>query len=372
MVININLYYPLILITGIRQIHIITHSMGTRMFLLAFHDIVSSELFSTIEEKEKDEKYQNKMKLITLTMMNPEYYLSDFVNKEYIFLRSFCTVISIYCDSNDKALKWAEIFSGTKSLGKNVFDLNISKEDISKKYNGRGVNYLFDSNQLDYYSISMENNKKIPNKKNMNIQKNTDDKIDYNIDHNIISSFFDCENLEITNNKKKNKKFKFKIKIAEKLRTLVHFFFGKEYVKNKTYINDQNSLQINDNDNDDDVDEDDCSLNKNKKQNILHQPPMFRNTLLVFTGIEPTYCYKDNRDWLDVDVIDTTWLGSNVHTLRHSYWSLNREIIEDIRELIVTRKRARQRTSRLDRREGNVWVYRVAPSHLKSIFDSDI
>ncbi|SOV21899.1 conserved Plasmodium membrane protein, unknown function [Plasmodium sp. DRC-Itaito] len=354
---------------GIRQIHIITHSMGTRMFLLAFHDIVSSDLFSTIEEKEKDEKYQNKMKLITLTMMNPEYYLSDFVNKEYIFLRSFCTVISIYCDSNDKALKWAEIFSGTKSLGKNVFDLNINKEDISKKYNGQGANYLFDSNQLDYYSIPMENNNKIHNKKYMNIQKNTNDKIDYNIDHNIISSFFDCENLEITNNKKK--KSKFKISIAEKLRTLVYFFFGKKYIKNKTYMNEHNSLQKNDNDNDDD-DEDICSLNKDKTQNILHQPPMFRNTLLVFTGIEPTYCYKDNRDWLDVDVIDTTWLGSNVHTLRHSYWSLNREIIEDIRELIVTRKRARQRTSRLDRREGNVWVYRVAPSHLKSIFDSDI
>lgn len=105
----------------------------------------------------------------------------------------------------------------------------------------------------------------------------------------------------------------------------------------------------------------------------------------------------------DVDVIDMTWLGSNVHALRHSYWALNREVIEDLRceelppqkrclavavgvfalrclvwavsvfrELIVSRKRARQRTSRLDRREGNVWVYRVAPSSLTSIFDSDI
>lgn len=33
----------------------------------------------------------------------------------------------------------------------------------------------------------------------------------------------------------------------------------------------------------------------------------------------------------DLDVIDMTWLGNNVHAMRHSYWPLNREIIEDIR-----------------------------------------
>lgn len=35
--------------------------------------------------------------------------------------------------------------------------------------------------------------------------------------------------------------------------------------------------------------------------------------------------------------------------MRHSFWNLNREIIEDIRELMVTRKRASQRMGRLDR-----------------------
>ena len=37
----------------------------------------------------------------------------------------------------------------------------------------------------------------------------------------------------------------------------------------------------------------------------------------------------------DVDVIDMTWLGSNVHALRHSYWSLNREVIEDLRYVSI-------------------------------------
>eukprot|EP01057_Protomagalhaensia_wolfi_P003379 Protomagalhaensia_wolfi_Nauph_80__3378@NODE_3432_length_802_cov_26_665793_g2695_i0_p1_GENE_NODE_3432_length_802_cov_26_665793_g2695_i0NODE_3432_length_802_cov_26_665793_g2695_i0_p1_ORF_typecomplete_len120_score13_79_NODE_3432_length_802_cov_26_665793_g2695_i0392751 len=78
----------------------------------------------------------------------------------------------------------------------------------------------------------------------------------------------------------------------------------------------------------------------------------------------------EGGDWLDLDVVDTTFMDTNVHGLRHSFWSLNREIIEDFRELLVTRKRASQRTGRLDRRDGNVWVFRVAPSFLTSIFDA--
>ncbi|KMZ95846.1 hypothetical protein PVMG_03920 [Plasmodium vivax Mauritania I] len=325
--------------------------MGTRMFLLAFHDIVQSDLFSTIDEKHTGASDQAKMKLITLTMMNPEYHLSDFVNKEYVFLRSFCTVISIYCDSNDKALKWAEIFSGTKSLGKNVFDLNICKDSYHKGSTG-GENYTFDSNRLDCFSISVGNK--------------TNDSEDSLQEPKLVSSFLDCENFNLSNEKMRDKEMMATMAtmatLVQKMKTLFHFFFKKRGTSHSNAFNEQTSAE-----------RDQGMPNRDiTHQKFAHQPPMFRNTLLVFTGIEPIYCYRDNRDWLDVDVIDTTWLGSNVHTLRHSYWSLNREIIEDIRELIVTRKRARQRTSRLDRREGNVWVYRVAPSHLKSIFDSDI
>eukprot|EP00917_Polyrhabdina_sp_WS-2016_P003369 GHVP01007486.1.p1 GENE.GHVP01007486.1~~GHVP01007486.1.p1 ORF type:complete len:263 (-),score=38.43 GHVP01007486.1:336-1034(-) len=81
-------------------------------------------------------------------------------------------------------------------------------------------------------------------------------------------------------------------------------------------------------------------------------------------------CEKEKEDWLDLDVIDTTFTDSNVHAMRHSFWNLNRNITEDVREIITARKRARQRKGRLDRCEGNVWVYRVAPSYVTSVFDS--
>lgn len=56
-------------------------------------------------------------------------------------------------------------------------------------------------------------------------------------------------------------------------------------------------------------------------------------------------------DLLDVDFINGTSVSSNVHKLRHSYFSLSREVIEDTRELIVTSKRAFDRHARLAVRE---------------------
>ena len=71
----------------------------------------------------------------------------------------------------------------------------------------------------------------------------------------------------------------------------------------------------------------------------------------------------------DLDVIDTTFIDQNIHKMRHAYFSLNREILEDLRDIILTQRRASSRISRLDRRRGNVWNYRVAPSHVTSIWD---
>ncbi|ORM40314.1 uncharacterized protein BXIN_2028 [Babesia sp. Xinjiang] len=62
--------------------------------------------------------------------------------------------------------------------------------------------------------------------------------------------------------------------------------------------------------------------------------------------------------WLDVDCIDVTWLIEVKGHRRHENWHLFREIAEDLRELIVSRKRAKDRTTKLDRAKGNVWVYK--------------
>jgi len=72
--------------------------------------------------------------------------------------------------------------------------------------------------------------------------------------------------------------------------------------------------------------------------------------------------------WLDIDVVDTTFVDHNSDVLRHCFYNINREFVDDIREILVTGRRARDRVTRLDRRRGNVFCFRVAPSFIHSLW----
>ena len=50
---------------------------------------------------------------------------------------------------------------------------------------------------------------------------------------------------------------------------------------------------------------------------------------------------------VDIDVIQTTHLGANVQSSRHNAFNLNRELVDDLRDVIVNKQRAYQRNSRL-------------------------
>lgn len=67
---------------------------------------------------------------------------------------------------------------------------------------------------------------------------------------------------------------------------------------------------------------------------------------------------------LDLDVIDVSWMDNNVHEMRHNFFNLNRWMIDDIREVILTQRRARLRTARMTHRFTNVWSFLAAPRHV--------
>ncbi|GIM09958.1 hypothetical protein Vretimale_13741 [Volvox reticuliferus] len=69
---------------------------------------------------------------------------------------------------------------------------------------------------------------------------------------------------------------------------------------------------------------------------------------------------------LDIDVIDMSYLSSNVNSIRHTHFALNREILDDLWELIVLDRRASQRKSRLEHVIGNVYSIAVAPSFIST------
>ena len=72
----------------------------------------------------------------------------------------------------------------------------------------------------------------------------------------------------------------------------------------------------------------------------------------------------DGKSWLDCDVIDTTGLDTNVNDLRHHSYSMNSILIRDLEELIVSGKRASDRSSLLHK-TGNVYEYCHAPAFVK-------
>ncbi|KAI9013497.1 hypothetical protein DFJ74DRAFT_290173 [Hyaloraphidium curvatum] len=66
--------------------------------------------------------------------------------------------------------------------------------------------------------------------------------------------------------------------------------------------------------------------------------------------------------YLDVDIVDNTHLVANINSIRHSYFSLNSMLVDDIKSIVEERLlRARDRRT-LRSKGGNVFGFLVAPS----------
>ncbi len=64
---------------------------------------------------------------------------------------------------------------------------------------------------------------------------------------------------------------------------------------------------------------------------------------------------------LDIDVIDTGDLDRNTNSMFHSFFNINKLMVDDLSELLCTGKRAEQRTSRL-RKSSHVFRFAILPS----------
>lgn len=97
-------------------------------------------------------------------------------------------------------------------------------------------------------------------------------------------------------------------------------------------------------------DDDDSEADEEQDEHDEHRPYRY-----------PQHQSRHHKKWLDVDVIDTSSMETNVHQLRHAYFDLNKILVEDLHELIVTGKRAAER-SLLLHREGNIFSFCQAPA----------
>jgi hypothetical protein len=77
-------------------------------------------------------------------------------------------------------------------------------------------------------------------------------------------------------------------------------------------------------------------------------------------NIESTKDEILDKAWMDLDVIDTTGLDTNIADIRHSAYNLNPSLLRDLEELVTTSRRAKARS--LLYRDGNIFSYCSAPS----------
>jgi esterase/lipase superfamily enzyme len=83
---------------------------------------------------------------------------------------------------------------------------------------------------------------------------------------------------------------------------------------------------------------------------LFNRRSLFWGSSLRSLGKAVTERMKDDQGRvMDVDVINTSDCSSNVQELRHCYFSISREVIEDMHQLIVGHTRAAQRPARLIR-----------------------
>mmetsp|Transcript_23782 Transcript_23782/g.35977 ORF Transcript_23782/g.35977 Transcript_23782/m.35977 type:complete len:884 (-) Transcript_23782:3-2654(-) len=83
--------------------------------------------------------------------------------------------------------------------------------------------------------------------------------------------------------------------------------------------------------------------------------------LLAQPSITSGVSIKLSKQWLDIDVIDTTNLDVNFDSVRHSAYNTNPSLVKDLEDIIISGRRAKNRPSLLHR-EGNIYSYNHVPS----------
>ncbi len=143
-----------------------------------------------------------------------------------------------------------------------------------------------------------------------------------------------------------------------------HFHLLYDEIKESNTPNDNNNNNTNntvtdetDNPNKDQQSRQYNIFRQNSWINDFHFPP----SIISGTAVAPEV--EKNKEWYDMDVIDTTSLDTNIKGLRHSSFQMNPIMLNDMEELIITGQRASHRQT-LVHRSGNMYSYCHAPSHV--------
>jgi len=267
---------------GIRNVHLMSHSMGAQSLLAMFENEDDKDLnsrshtslmFQAVpgfgDDTELEREGQQLMVCKNIILMNPDFSLEAFVDRAFLSIRRVCENITVLGDCGDVALKGSKLING-----------------ICNRI-GRKQSHLLESNKL-------------------------------------LKSY--------------SKQFKY-LSLGYDI-SLIYIPIAEEIIAE---------------------DNEPLSLVESGNKNLP------TNSALLFQSVRP-FLFASNRNviekqWLDVDVIDTTSLDTNIAGVRHCSFNMNSIILKDLAELILEGDRASRRSSLLQR-EGNMYTYCHAPSHV--------
>jgi len=104
---------------GIRTVHFMTHSMGAQGLLGALHDEYDANgirmgrskfsrcfqldpSFSETKQTDDSENVEHKLVCKTITLLNPDFPLEEFVDRGFLSIRRICRTVTVIGDRNDR------------------------------------------------------------------------------------------------------------------------------------------------------------------------------------------------------------------------------------------------------------------------------
>ncbi|EDO06439.1 hypothetical protein BBOV_II004840 [Babesia bovis T2Bo] len=310
---------------GITRLHVIAHSCGARVFFRVFKAAIRRGLIVRVlggdgtplgsGRKGAGKKETGGIRMDTLLLLNPDYPMERFRDHDYFIVRSYCDHIVMYVDTRDHCLFISQLYNSEVSLGMSVFSMSTTPELLEEvvpqlEKAGFGLSFKEENGSTGLSFVS-----------NYTVYKG---KVQLPRSTQIAGapSFA----IEITGARNENTP-------------------NRNIMYNSVIAPTPTDLMM-------------SASPKSSMDETPYGIPRLSDDL----GMESRHL------WLDMDVIDTTMIDTNVDFLKHSLYQMKREIMDDMREVILMKIRAEQRQTRLDRRRGNVFVFRVAPAAVNHLF----
>jgi len=333
---------------GVREFHVLCHSVGAHVFFSALH--LLTPMLATCDQQSRRRRGERgqlppnapRARFATVMMMSPDYPLRSFIHKDFSLLRRLCATITLYCDTADRALFYSETFNREAALGKNPFLLVREKQGNGQPAGGP---YSSSKATAPCYRVTdsgMGSSSETAPSRNGGSGASANGGSGHG---SPASEGAEARRIDETPAELGAGQTTPELRSTQPPSVLTWVATLGEW-----------SAQV----------------GVSVASGVVAVPDLMQSAFSgrgSSTGAKALEGDLHSRvrhdgDPLDMDVIDTSWMDSNVHALRHNYFNVNRWMLDDIRDIVISKRRAHLRSGGLTHRRGNVWSFVGAPKYI--------